>query len=142
MPAVELYLHTAYCFGQGASLAEEHVARAADMGYTHLAVTDRDSLAGTLEFAQAARAWGLKPIVGAELSLAGGGRLLLIAETRRGYGNLCRLVTLAHAQDRRSPALSPLVLKGHAEGLVCIPGGSDASRSERPWPSAAPCRRT
>ncbi len=119
----ELHLHSAYSFGQGASLTEEYVGRAAELGYTHLAITDRDSLVGALEFAQAAKAWSIQPIVGAELSLCGGGRILLLAENRRGYGNLCRLITLAHAQDRRSPALNPLDLKAYTDGLICFTGG-------------------
>lgn len=127
---VELHLHTAYSFGQGASLPEEYVTRAAELGYKILAVTDRDSLAGALEFALAAKAWGIRPVTGAELTLRTGGRLVLLAESRRGYANLCRLISLAHRADRRRPALDPAELSGRTEGLVCLTGGrrSDLAR--------------
>ena len=127
---VELHLHTAYSFGQGASLPEEYVIRAAELGYKILAVTDRDSLAGALEFALAAKAWGIRPVTGAELTLRAGGRLLLLAENRTGYANLCRLISLAHRADRRRPALDPADLAGRTDGLVCLTGGhrSDLAR--------------
>jgi error-prone DNA polymerase len=120
---VELHVHTAYSFGQGASLPEEYVLRAGELGYHTLAITDRNSLAGVLEYALAAKAWGIKPVVGAEISLRGSDRITLLAENRRGYGNLCRLITLAHAEDREHPELDPAHLEAYADGLVCLTGG-------------------
>ena len=95
-PYAELHLHTAFSFLDGASLPEELVAAAADLGYASLAVTDHDGLYGAMEFARAARAANIAPITGAELTLADGSHLTLLAETARGYANLCRLLTAAH----------------------------------------------
>ena len=149
MPSyVELHLHTAFSLLDGASLPEELVAAAADLGYAGLAVTDHDGLYGAMEFARAARAAGIAPITGAELTLADGSHLTLLAETPRGYANLCRLITAAHGgpslaapdsgpplvrgsdgpdaghepPDRRAPRLDPALLPAHAEGLILLTG--------------------
>ncbi|MEW6582708.1 MAG: error-prone DNA polymerase [Actinomycetota bacterium] len=126
---VELHAHSAFSFLDGASAPEELAGRAAELGYPALALTDHDGLCGSLAFAHAARAAGVRPITGAEVTLADGSHLTLLVETARGYANLCRLITLAHAgtrppPDRRAipPALDPAALAPHAEGLVCLTG--------------------
>src|SRR5512142_338259 len=72
MGYVELHCHSAYSFLDGASQPEELAARAADLGYEALALTDHDGLYGSLEFAHAAKAFGVRPITGAEVTLTGG----------------------------------------------------------------------
>jgi error-prone DNA polymerase len=128
-PYVELHAHSAFSFLDGASAPEELAGQAAELGYEALALTDHDGLCGSLEFAHAARAVGVRPITGAEVTLAGGAHLTLLCASATGYANLCRLVTLAHADtrpapDRRAipPALDPAALRRHAEGLVCLTG--------------------
>src|SRR3954447_15498142 len=93
---VELHLHTAFSFLDGASLPEEMIARASELGYHALAVTDHDGLYGSMEFAQHAQSAGIAPLTGAELTLTDGSHLTLLAESARGYANLCRLITAAH----------------------------------------------
>ena len=88
---VELHAASAFSFLRGSSLPEDLVERAAELGYAALALVDRDGLAGAPRFFKAAKAPRLRPIVGAELSLDGGGVLPLLVETQRGYRNLCRL---------------------------------------------------
>jgi error-prone DNA polymerase len=128
---VELHCHSAYSFLDGASQPEELAARAAELGYEALALTDHDGVYGSLEFAHAAKFFGIRPITGAEVSLASGAHLTLLAESRRGYGNLCRLLTAAHAGTRRPgredreplPPSVPLELVAELnEGLVCLSG--------------------
>ncbi len=70
---VELHTSSAFSFLDGASLPEALVARAADLGYPALALLDRDGVHGIPRFHKAARAAGLKAIVGAELSIRGSG---------------------------------------------------------------------
>jgi len=70
---VELHCHSAYSFLDGASQPEELAARAAELGYEALALTDHDGLYGSLEFAHAARFFGVRPITGAEVTLSGVG---------------------------------------------------------------------
>src|SRR5262245_11616832 len=127
----ELHAHSAYSFLDGASQPEELAARAAELGYEALALTDHDGIYGSLEFAHAAKAFGVRPITGAEITLKGGAHLTLLVESRRGYANLCRLLTTAHAGTRRVgredreplPPSVPLetVAELH-EGLVCLSG--------------------
>jgi len=127
---VELHAHSAYSFLDGASQPEELVARAVELGYEALALTDHDGLYGSLEFAHAARALGLRPITGCELTLEGGSHVTVLVENRQGYSNLCRLVTRAHAHTRppgrerelKPPALPIRDLIELNEGLVCLSG--------------------
>jgi len=67
---VELHAHSAYSFLDGASQPEEIAARAAELGYEALALTDHDGVYGSLEFAHAAKAFGIRPITGAEIGRA------------------------------------------------------------------------
>jgi error-prone DNA polymerase len=126
---VELHAHSAYSFLDGASQPEELAARAAELGYPALALTDHDGVYGSLEFAHAAKHLGVRPITGAEVTLQGGPHLTLLVETPRGYANLCRLLTAAHAGTRPKenrepvpPALDPRLLEEHHDGLVCLSG--------------------
>jgi len=128
---VELHCHSAYSFLDGASQPEELAARAAELGYEALALTDHDGLYGSLEFAHAAKAFGVRPITGAEVTLSGGPHVTLLVESRRGYGNLCRLLTAAHAGTRRPgkegreplPPSVPLERVAElSEGLICLSG--------------------
>jgi error-prone DNA polymerase len=130
MTYVELHAHSAYSFLDGASLPEELAAKAAELGYEALALTDHDGVYGSLEFAHAAKHFGVRPITGAEVTLAGDVHLTLLCETQRGYANLCRILTDAHADTRvpgRERDLLPAetsleVLERHAEGLVALSG--------------------
>jgi error-prone DNA polymerase len=122
MTYAELHAHSCYSFLDGASQPIEVAERAAELGYDAFALTDHDSLCGSMEFARAARDAGLRPITGCELTLTHGSHLTLLAENERGYRNLCRLLTLAHADDRRAPAATLEQLRMHAEGLHCLSG--------------------
>src|SRR5215216_859398 len=131
MGYVELHAHSAYSFLDGASLPEELAVRAAELGYQALALTDHDGVYGSLEFAQAAKAFGVRPITGTEITLADGSHVTLLVESPRGYANLCRLLTAAHAHTRPKegepplePALDQTVLEELNDGLVCLSGCS------------------
>ena len=124
---VELHCHSAYSFLDGASLPEELAARAAELGYEALALTDHDGVYGSLEFAHAAKAFGVRPITGAEVTLDDGSHVTLLVESTQGYANLCRLLTAAHARTRDGaelapPALEPALLAELNDGLVCLSG--------------------
>jgi len=154
MAYVELHCHSAFSFLDGASLPDELVAAALELGHEALALTDHNSVSGSMEFAVAAGALGLRPIHGAEIDLEPDGRerdsrhLTLLVEDARGWSNLCRLLTRAHAHTREKPAgrlarrpiqrggtpsgrqarapsqaFVPLeTVLDHAEGLVCLSG--------------------
>ena len=125
---VELHAHSAYSFLDGASQPEELAARAVELGYDAFALTDHDGVYGSLEFAYAAKHLGLRAITGAEVTLEGGSHVTLLCESRRGYENLCRILTDAHARTRAEgrerellpAATSAEIVAEHAEGLVCL----------------------
>jgi error-prone DNA polymerase len=122
-PYAELHLHSAFSFLDGASLPGELVERARELGYQALALTDHDGLHGAMEFAQAARAAGIQPITGAEVTLSDGSHLTLLAETSEGYANLSRLIAWAHLNSPRlEPKLTLEVLREHVAGLIMLTG--------------------
>lgn len=99
LPAyAELHCLSNFTFLRGASHPEELVARAHELGYAALAITDECSLAGVVRAHVAAKEAGLKLIIGAEIRLVDGPRLVLLATNREGYGNLSQLIT----QGRRA----------------------------------------
>jgi error-prone DNA polymerase len=131
VPYVELHAHSSYSFLDGASLPEELAVRAADLGYPALALTDHDGVYGSLEFAHAAKHFGVRAITGAELTLADRSHVTVLVETPQGYANLCRLITAAHAHTRPpgkesqppgEPALDQALLEELNDGLVCLSG--------------------
>src|SRR5690348_3844463 len=92
---VELHCITNYTFLRGASHPEELVQRAAQLGYHALAITDECSVAGVVRAHVAAKENGLKLVVGSELTLHDGLRLVLLAASIAGYEKLCELITRA-----------------------------------------------
>jgi error-prone DNA polymerase len=120
---VELHAASAFSFLRAASLPEELVSRAAELGYPALALLDRDGVCGAPRFFKAAKAAGIRPLVGAELSLAGGGCLPLLVESREGYRNLCQLITRMKAGVAKGTGVLDLAwLEGNVAGLVALPG--------------------
>ncbi len=91
-------------------------------------MTDHDGIYGSLEFAHAAKAFGVRPITGAEVTLTDGSHVTLLVESAGGYANLCRLLTAAHAHTRARPAepsppsLDAALIAELNEGLVCLSG--------------------
>ncbi|MDX6699697.1 MAG: error-prone polymerase [Solirubrobacteraceae bacterium] len=126
----ELHAHSAFSFLDGASLPEELAMAAVERGYTAMALTDHDSVSGSMEWAVAAAAVGLRALHGAEVTLDDGRHLTLLVEDARGWTNLCRILSRAHAHTRDgregAPATSPSVplqtVLDHAAGLVCLTG--------------------
>src|SRR3989304_7485017 len=119
MTYAELHAHSNFSFLEGASHIEEMVLRALELGHEALALTDHDGLHGAMEFAQCARAWGVRPITGAEVTLSNGHHLTLLCETQRGYANLCRLLTHAHLDHPRGqPCAESEVVTHPTEGRI------------------------
>ncbi|MEW6217961.1 MAG: DNA polymerase III subunit alpha [Thermodesulfobacteriota bacterium] len=128
-PFVHLEVQSAFSFLWGTFTPEALVAAAQALGQPAVALTDLLGLPGAVRFCRAAEGAGIQPIVGSRLPLADGSWITLLARNRAGFGQLCRLVSAAHSQERRIVPLDPLLL---AEGrdLIGLVGG---------WPS--PWRR-
>ena len=97
----ELHCVSNFSFLRGASSPEELVHRAAELGYRALAITDECSLAGIVRAHVEAQAIGLKLLIGSEFVTGDGLQLVLIAQNRNGYGNLCELITLARMRSEK-----------------------------------------
>jgi len=96
----ELHCKTNFSFLEGASHADELVVRAAELGYSALAVTDRESLAGVVRAHGPAKEIGFKLLIGAEMHPADAPPVVLWATDRASYGRLSRLITIGR---RRAP---------------------------------------
>jgi error-prone DNA polymerase len=138
-PYVELHCHSAYSFLDGASLPHELAHRAAELGYAALALTDHNSVSGSMELAQAAADAGVRAIHGAEVDLKDGRHVTLLVRDARGWSNLCRILTQAHAhtregpgRERTEPSVALRTVLEHAEGLVCLTGCAEHGVRDEP----------
>ena len=127
---IELHTSSAFSFLDGASLPEALVDRAAELGYPALALIDRDGVYGIPRFHKAATAAGIRPIVGAELTIDGWSLPLLVSSAE-GYRNLCGLVTRMKLRAPKGEgALALDELEGRTAGLVAL-AGREALRGAR-----------
>ncbi|SDS77184.1 error-prone DNA polymerase [Halopseudomonas xinjiangensis] len=97
----ELHCLSNFSFQRGASSAEELFKRAAQHGYRALAITDECTLSGIVRAWQAAKESGIPLIIGSEMRIEEGPRLVLLVENIMGYQNLCRLITLARRRTTK-----------------------------------------
>lgn len=120
---VHHHLHTDYSFLDGASDIETLVRCAAQHGMTALAVTDHNSLTAAIKFNACCQQYAIRPIFGAELTLEDQSHLTLLAASRVGYGNICRMLSLAYCTGGRlTPALPWADVEPHTEGVICLTG--------------------
>ncbi|MGH2670118.1 MAG: PHP domain-containing protein, partial [bacterium] len=126
---VELRCRSAFSFLEASSNPEDLAAVAAERGHCALALADDNGLYGIPRFHLAARAVGLRAIVGATLQVAreerpGTDALLLLVETPRGYRNLARLLTCGHVRAGKEQALvSWSEVEEHASDLTALVRG-------------------
>ncbi len=136
---VHLHCRSAFSLKDGAYLPEALAERAAALGMPAVAMTDADTLLGAVRFVDACERVGVRPILGARLTLGSGGadrageaerlrgapapRVVLLARDAAGYANLCRLITHAHMSGQRGdPSLRPSEVMARAGGLACLLG--------------------
>ncbi len=145
MKYVELHSCSAFSFLEGASLPEELASRASELGLPGIALLDRDGFYGSPRFHAAAKKLGIRAHVGAEISVEGFGkraglprwmpnsassrpvRLSLLVENRKGYQNLCRLITRYKSREKeKGTGMATLEeIEEHAGGLLCLTGGEE-----------------
>ena len=135
---VHLHLHTEYSLLDGACRLDRLVDRAHELKFPALAITDHGVLYGAIDFYQAARNKGIKPIIGCEVYVAPGSRLdkktssggrdvyhhlVLLAKDETGYKNLVKLVTAAHLEGYYyKPRIDKEILAQNKEGLIALSG--------------------
>ena len=134
----ELHCLSNFSFLRGASHAEELVGQAKVLGYTALAITDECSFAGIVRAHVAAKRAGVKLLIGTEMVLRDGMKLILLAQNRAGYGNLCAIISLG----RRRAAKGTYQLtrndltRGVPDCLVLWLADSAATPDEGRWLAA------
>jgi error-prone DNA polymerase len=127
MPAptyAALWCKSNYSFLEGASHPEELVQRAFELGLSALALTDRDGVYGIPRAHLQARDLGLHLVVGSQITVDDGTFLVLLAEDRRGYANLCRLISEGRLRSKKGEsAVSGEEICDAPEGLVALWSG-------------------
>ena len=131
-PFVHLEVRSYFSLKEGAFSPEDLARRARELGMPAVALTDRDGLYGAARFVAACRREGVRPILGATVTVRGGdspssrdeGEVVLLAMDEDGYAELCRLITDAHTAvgERRDPWVTPERVCAHARGLACLLG--------------------
>ena len=121
---IELHAASAFSFLEGASLPEELIGACAEYQMPAIALLDRDGVYGSPRLHHAAKKAGIRAHVGAEVTSTTGVRYPLLAETREGYQNLCRLLTRMKLRAAKGKgAVTENELAQYARGLVCLTGG-------------------
>ncbi|MFQ5430337.1 MAG: DNA polymerase III subunit alpha, partial [Phycisphaerae bacterium] len=132
---VSLHNCSAYSFGASLSQPAALARRAADLGMPAVALTDRGGLYAAVPFQQACREFGVRPILGVSLEVRAGPvdetenngiRVTLLARDPTGYGNLCRLISRRHLNEKPIDEES---LSNHSEGLICLVGRAESGTS-------------
>ncbi len=137
---VPLWCKSNFSFLEGASDPAELIEEARHLGLRSIALTDRDGVYGIVQAHLRARDLGVHLIVGSQVSLQDGSILVLLARTRAGYANLCRLITRGRLRCPKGMSrVTWLEVCEHAEGLLALWGG-DRSLLVQPVDEDAPIR--
>jgi DNA polymerase III subunit alpha len=136
MSFVHLHVHSEYSLLDGYSKIKKLVTRAKEMGMPAVALTDHGTMFGVIEFFNAARAAGVKPVIGLEAYMAAramadrdskldkqSSHLLLLAENQQGYQNLLKIASAAQLNGfYYFPRIDHEFLAAHSEGLIATSG--------------------
>ena len=136
MSFAHLHVHTEYSLLDGSNKIKECVARVKELGMNSVAITDHGCMFGVIEFYRAARAQGIKPILGCEVYVAPGSRfdkeavgsgddryyhLVLLAENDEGYHNLMKIVSRGYTEGYYyKPRVDLELLREFHEGIIAL----------------------
>jgi len=125
---VPLWCKSNFSFLEGASHPDELVDEAYRLGLPALALTDRDGVYGIVRAHVKARELGIKLIIGAQVTLLDGSTIVLLAQDRGGYANLCRLLTKGRLRSEKGEsAVTWEEVYQHARGLIALWDGEGTS---------------
>ena len=133
-PFAHLHVHSEYSLLDGSAKIKELTKRAKEMGMNSLAITDHGVMYGVIDFYKSAKDAGIKPILGCEVYVATGSRLVkerrdegnyhhlvLLAENETGYHNLIRLVSLGFTEGfYYKPRVDMDILRSHSKGIIAL----------------------
>ncbi len=135
MSFVHLHVHTEYSLLDGSNKIKEYVKRIKELGMNAAAITDHGVMYGAIDFYEAAKAEGIKPIIGCEVYVAPGSRfdkeltggedryhhLILLAENNQGYANLMKIVSRGFTEGYYyKPRVDKEVLEKYHEGIIAL----------------------
>ena len=135
MSFVHLHVHTEYSLLDGSNKIKEYVSRVKELGMNSAAITDHGVMYGVIDFYRAAKAAGIKPILGCEVYVAPGSRfektpgmtddryyhLVLLAENQKGYENLTKIVSRGFVEGYYyKPRVDMEVLEEYHEGIIAL----------------------
>ncbi len=136
MSFAHLHVHTEYSLLDGSNKIKECVARAKELGMNSIAITDHGCMFGVIDFYRAAKAAGVKPVLGCEVYVAPGSRfdkeavgngddryyhLVLLAENNKGYQNLVKIVSKGYTEGYYyKPRVDMEVLERYHEGIIAL----------------------
>jgi len=124
---IELHARSGFSFLEGASVPEEMAGVCAEYGMAAMALVDRNGVYGAPRFHMAAKKANIRAHIGSEITCTNGLSYPLLAETREGYRNLCRLITRMKLRAPKGEgAATPEELAEFARGLICITRHPDA----------------
>lgn len=135
MSFTHLHVHTEYSLLDGSNKIKEYVSRVKELGMNSAAITDHGVMYGVIDFYKAARAAGIKPVLGCEVYVAPGSRfdrelshgddryyhLVLLAENNQGYQNLMKIVSKGFVEGYYyKPRVDIEVLETYHEGIIAL----------------------
>ena len=135
MSFTHLHVHTEYSLLDGSNKIKEYISRVKELGMNSAAITDHGVMYGVIDFYKAARAAGIKPILGCEVYVAPGSRfdrelshgddryyhLVLLAENNKGYQNLMKIVSKGFVEGYYyKPRVDMEVLETYHEGIIAL----------------------
>lgn len=141
---VHLHLHTEYSILKGVCRIDKLFERIKELGQTAAAITDSGCMYGAVEFYNAAKKNGIKPIIGCEAYVARRGRfdkdfkidskpyhIILLCKDKTGYSNLIKMISLANTEGFYiKPRIDMELLEKYHEGLICLSGGTAGELAE------------
>ena len=129
MDMVHLHVHSQYSMQDGLCSIDELIKKTIEFNMKALALTDHDGLYGAIQFYKKAKNAGIKPIIGCEIRTKTNQNskeiyhLLLLAKDKKGYSNLCQIITRAHLSNTNSiPAIEKEMLAKYSEGIIGLSG--------------------
>ena len=136
MSFVHLHVHTEYSLLDGSNKIKECISRVKELGMNSVAITDHGCMFGVIDFYKAAKAAGIKPVLGCEVYVAPGSRfdkeavgrgddryyhLVLLAENQTGYQNLVKIVSRGYTEGYYyKPRVDRSVLEEYHEGIIAL----------------------
>jgi error-prone DNA polymerase len=122
----ELHTRSAFSFLSSGSQPQRLAARAAELEIPGAALLDRDTVAGAVRFHFEAKERGIKPIIGAEITMDDGSLLPLVPMTLKGYQNLSKLITTIKLRHKKGEHFATRKdIEEYSPGLLCFTGGVD-----------------